>query len=227
VLIGGLQPSSFVDYPGELAAVVFTHGCNLACGYCHNPQLVRGRPAQVLAVDEVLRWLEQRQGLLGAVVITGGEPTLQSGLDEFCLALRQQGFRVKLDTNGTRPEVLGHLLGQGLIDHVAMDLKDEPEGYAVLTGIQPGPAVLREAIATILAASCGHEFRTTVVHPRHDRARLLRMAELLRGAQQWWLQRYRPDCRLDPGFDGQPPDPAWLEAMAAEIGSVGVPCALR
>lgn len=228
MLIGGLHRCSFIDYPGILSAVVFVHGCNLRCGYCHNPGLVEGKPAEKLTEDEVLGFLESRRGQLEGVVITGGEPTLQHGLPAFAARVRGLGFKVKLDTNGTNPEVLEQLLAAGLLDYVAMDLKDVPEQYPAFCGLRTPPERIRRSIGLILDSKIDHEFRTTVVAPHHDQARLAEMACAIEGAQRWVLQQFRPGKTLEPEAAFQIPDAAFLQAVATETQErSGLRCSWR
>jgi len=227
MLIGGLQRTSFIDYPGMVSAVVFLHGCNLRCGYCHNPTLIEGKPVERLAQEELLAFLTSRRGQLEGVVITGGEPTLQPKLRGFIEAVRGLGFKVKLDTNGTNPDVLGELLEAKLLDYVAMDLKDLPEGYPELCGMRASPEVVRRSIRLIVDSEVDHEFRTTVVSPHHDKQRLFQMAEVIEGARHWVLQRFRPGRTLSPDAEFQAPDAAFLAQMATDVQSRGLRCSWR
>jgi len=228
VIIAGLCRCSFIDFPGTLSAVLFVHGCNLRCAYCHNPSLLGGPARQRLDDHEVLSFLASRRGQLGGVVITGGEPTLADELRAFIQQARALGFKVKLDTNGTLPDVIEELLGDGLLDFVAMDLKDLPEAYPVLCRTRVDPQVIRRSIRAILTARIEHEFRTTVVTPHHDIKRLLGMASDLEGARSWVLQQYRPGSTLMPDPPFVPPDAIFLRAMASRLSSeVGLVCSCR
>lgn len=227
MLIAGMVRCSFIDYPGRPAAVLFLHGCNLRCPYCHNPDLVTGMPSRWLELTTVMDFLATRRGQLGGVVVTGGEPTLHRDLNVLLGAIRALEFPIKLDTNGSRPQVLRSLLANGLLDYIAMDLKDEPDDPCPSTGRVIPAHHVRASIACIRDSGLDHEFRTTVHTPRHDRARLLRMASELHGGRRWWLQRYRPARTLDPTFTGQSPDPALLTAVAAAVSAEGLPTAWR
>lgn len=137
--IGGLQKFSLLDYPGKISAVVFTQGCNFRCPYCHNPELVDpARYQECLPEEEIFSFLETRRGKLEAVTVTGGEPTLQKSLAPFLRRIKDMGFLVKLDTNGSRPDVLEELLRQKLIDYIAMDIKAPLEKYEAVTGWKEG-----------------------------------------------------------------------------------------
>lgn len=227
LVIGGIQPCSFVDYPGELAAVLFLHGCNLRCAWCHNPELVTGRARQAVALDEVMDLLRRRRSRLGAVVVTGGEPCVHPELPALLAGIRELGYRVKLDTNGTRPGRLAALLTARLVDYIAMDLKDIPEAYATVGSNARGGRV-RRSIGLLVTTDLAHEFRTTVHLPHFDAGRLQLMADALAGCQRWYLQGYRePARRLDPAAECRPPPRELLEAWARAVRDRGVSCAVR
>ncbi len=230
LLLGGMEQCSFIDFPGLLSAVVFARGCNLRCAYCHNPQLLEARRAPGDAdAEEVLAFLETRRGLLGGVVVSGGEPTLQpEALKAFLRRARALGFKAKLDTNGTRPELLAQLLEADLVDYVALDFKDLPEGYADLCGLREPPAVIGASLAVLRRAGKPYELRTTVAWPRHGEARLRAMAGLLACGERWFLQRYRPGQVLDPTAGFTAPDTEALRQMAERFsGEFGIACAAR
>jgi pyruvate formate lyase activating enzyme len=228
MILGGLQPCSFIDYPGRLAAVAFTRGCNLRCPYCHNPGLVAPPWPGAVEEGEVLALLAARRGKLDGLVVTGGEPTLQPDLLPFLRRVKSLGFAVKLDTNGTRPDVLRDLLTARLLDYVAMDLKDEPERYPEWLGDGGDPEALRRSIALLASSGVDHELRTTVVLPRHDPARLARMARVAAPAGRWVLQAYRPAAVLGPAAFCQPPTAEPLAQLAARLRSTeGVRCVVR
>lgn len=163
--IKGWARSSLIDYPGRIAAVLFTNGCNLRCPMCHNGDLVcQTESLPSLDVDEIMAFLARRAGRLTGVVITGGEPTLHPRLPDFIAQVRQLGYAIKLDTNGTRPERVSALLDRGLVDDVAMDVKAPPDKYATLAGVRDfDPTTIAQSMALISAAPVRAEFRTTVV----------------------------------------------------------------
>lgn len=231
LLIGGIEPCSLVDFPGRLAAVVFCHGCQLRCGYCHNPDLVTTACRRPIPVEALWSLLERRRGQLGGVVLSGGEPTLQVDL-EACLArCGELGYARKLDTNGLRPRRLARLLAAGLVDYVALDLKDLPEAYVRLAPAGGDGAQLarriRASIAALLTAGVDHEVRTTVCAPGHDRPRLRAMADELRGIRRWMLQPFRPGRTLDPLCASVAPDPALREQVVADAARIGLTAAWR
>lgn len=227
MLIAGLAPCSFVDYPGRPAGVIFLHGCNLRCGYCHNPDLVSGPPHARFQEAELLAFLERRRGRLGGVVVTGGEPTVHRGLAGMLRRIRALGFPIKLDTNGTHPDRLRALLDEDLIDYVAMDLKEDPERPCGLIGRLVAAESIQASLATLRASGVDHEVRTTVISPFHDRDHLLRLAAHVQGTRRWWLQRYRPGTTLSPDFPGLPPETAWLDGICADLRALGLTVAWR
>ncbi|MCS7315593.1 MAG: anaerobic ribonucleoside-triphosphate reductase activating protein [Bryobacterales bacterium] len=162
--IGGYQPVSLSDYPGRIAAVVFTQGCNFRCPFCHNRRLWpdAAHPGQLLAEAEVLERLDRRRGKLDSVVISGGEPTLQPDLACFLSKVRRLGFAVKLDTNGSRPDVLRELLAARLLDFVAMDIKAPWHKYELLAGVAVNTTDIATSMQMLAASGIPHEFRTTV-----------------------------------------------------------------
>lgn len=160
--IGGLIKFTLIDFPGRPAAVIFTQGCNFRCRYCHNPELVYPHLfTEPVAEGEIDAFLKRRQGTLEGVVVSGGEPTLHDDLPAFLKKIKSMGYAVKLDTNGTRPEMLKKLIGEHLLDYIAMDLKAPLEKYALITGVEFNPAVLRESMDLICRSGLAYEFRTT------------------------------------------------------------------
>ena len=196
--IGGFMPFTLSDYPGLPAAVVFTQGCNFRCPFCHNGDLLSAvRPqSQLIPEETVFELLKKRGGRLQGVVITGGEPTLQPDLIPFMQKIREHGCRVKLDTNGSRPEVLEELLPQ--VDYVAMDVKFAPEEYEERTGFGRIEALSR-SIDLIRGTSVGYEFRTTVIDAWHNEDKMRAIGEWVRGARRHVLQGFVPHENLpDP-----------------------------
>lgn len=190
--IAGLQPTTLLDFPQHIAAIVFTPGCNMNCHYCHNAALLKPQANQgPHDTESILRWLMRRQGKLNGVVISGGEPTLQSGLDEFIRQVRDLGMAVKLDTNGTRPAVLKALLEEGLLDYVAMDMKAPEDRYQDICGVAVDVEAVQESMALLMENRVPYEFRTTFT-PLLSQDDVLRLASSLQGAQRWVLQQYRP-----------------------------------
>ena len=179
--IAGLQKMTLLDYPGKVACTVFLPGCNFRCPFCHNSQLLGGDAEAVMDDAGLLAFLQKRRGRLQGVCITGGEPTLHPELPALLQAVRELGYAVKLDTNGYRPEVLGALLNAGLLDYVAMDLKNGPEDYGETVGIAHADlAKIRESIGLLMASGTQFELRTTVVKPLHCAESITSMANWLR-----------------------------------------------
>ena len=190
--IGGLQKLTLLDYPGKVACTVFLSGCNLRCPYCHNPALVLPEPSNApgMPESEVFAILEQRNGKLDGICITGGEPTLQPELPGFLEKLRELGYAIKLDTNGTYPEMLKGLLRDGILDYVAMDIKNSPQRYAETCGGADVLSKVRESADLLLDSSIEYEFRTTVCKPLHTEKEMEEIGHWLRGAKRYFLQPF-------------------------------------
>lgn len=159
--VGGWHPASFVDYPGRVAAVIFLQGCNFCCPYCHNPQLIPLGQTGCLAPAKILDHLARRRGKLDGVTLSGGEPTLQAALPLLCEELHNLGYPVKLDTNGSNPDMLAELLSAGLVDYLAMDLKAPLERYAELAGTRVDVNAIRCSMHLVSSSGVKHHFRTT------------------------------------------------------------------
>ena len=190
--ISGLQKLTLLDYPGLLACTVFLPGCNLRCPFCHNADLVlpeRMEPPQ-LTVEYLLEFLESRKGKLDGVCITGGEPTLHRDLPRLLETIKTMGFRIKLDTNGTNPQVLRQLLEANLPDYVAMDIKNSPDRYAETCGGVDVLEHIRESAALLMENGVEYEFRTTVCNPLHTPDDLAAIGRWLTGAKQYFLQQF-------------------------------------
>jgi pyruvate formate lyase activating enzyme len=198
--IGGLHKLSLSDYPGKVAAVVFTQGCNFKCPWCHNASLVSVNvPNDSLIPEEkVFEFLENRRSHLDVVVVTGGEPTIQPDLPEFIHRIITMGFLVKLDTNGSRPKVLRKLLKQKLIDYVAMDIKAPLDIYDRLTGVQTPIDRIKKSIELIASSGITHVFRTTVVKSLLLPQDLRPIQKLIPPGSMYLLQKFRPEYALDP-----------------------------
>ena len=179
--IVGLQKLTLLDYPGQVACTVFLGGCNFRCPFCHNGQLLENAPA-VMSPEELLIFLQGRRGILDGVCITGGEPTLNPELPWLLRRIRELGYLIKLDTNGYRPDVLKALVGEGLVDYVAMDVKNSPDCYGETTGLKNIHLErIEESIDFLLNDSVDYELRTTLAMPLHSEASIRDMAA--------WLQK--------------------------------------
>jgi len=196
MIIGGIQWTTLLDYPGHVAATVFTAGCGFRCPFCHNPELVL--PEQIRAAsypleDAFFGELERRRGFLDAVVISGGEPTIQADLGDVAARIRHLGMRIKLDTNGSRPDVIERLLDRGAVDYVAMDVKAPWDRYSELTGVDVDTGAIRRTVDLLREAAPQYEFRTTAA-PGLDTEDLLRIGVQLDTADEYWLQCFqRPE----------------------------------
>lgn len=201
VPIGGVQKLSLVDYPGQVAAALFTVGCNMRCGYCHNPELVLPeRLAPSIPVDEVLAFLRSRIGKLDGVVISGGEPTIHDDLPMLTRQIKAMGYRVKLDTNGTRPAMVRAMMNEELLDFVAMDIKGPLEKYVAIAARPIDLAAIQETIRLVIDSGIDHEFRTTIVKGQLEVADFERVGQLVQGARRFALQHFRPGTVLSPQF---------------------------
>lgn len=222
----GLQKLTLLDYPGKLACTVFFPGCNLRCPFCHNASLVLPhRQTPVIPQEELLEFLQGRKGKLDGVCITGGEPTLHHDLPVLLTAIKELGYSVKLDTNGTRPDVLKSLLEQKLLDYVAMDIKNSPEKYSLTCGgIDVLPQV-RESVLLLEQSAVEHEFRTTVLHPCHTPEDLAAIGQWLSGTKHYFIQQF-----VDSGDllgEGQPLSPEELQALLQAVQPYIPAAALR
>lgn len=216
MLICGLNKTTLLDYPEHVAATLFTGGCNFRCPFCHNRDLVLApEGAQHIPEEEIWRFLEKRKGVLQGVCITGGEPTLCQDLQDFIRKVKELGYRVKLDTNGYRPQVLKALLEEGLLDYVAMDIKASKENYAKVIGLgeQGGSdkaaqkhafdiKKVEESVELLKNSGIPYEFRTTVVKGLHTPEEFEEIGKWLQGARAYYLQAYREDANvICPGFE--------------------------
>ena len=220
MLIAGFQKTSFVDYPGQPCAVVFTPYCNMNCVYCHNAHIIK-RDAPLMPEEPVLEYLEKRAGLLSAVVISGGEPTLQQNLEAFILRVKTLGYKGKLDTNGTKPQVLLTLLGKNLLDYIAMDVKAPADKYDDIACANVDMDSIRRSITVIRNSGIPHEFRMTYA-PQLSQEDALEAARMVSGCDRFYLQQYRPRNEQDP-LAHAPTDVLKAgEAIAREIGNCTV-----
>ncbi|MDQ2086609.1 anaerobic ribonucleoside-triphosphate reductase activating protein [Herbivorax sp. ANBcel31] len=189
--IAGLQKNSFVDYPGNLCAVVFTQGCNMNCFYCHNKPLIDNEKRnENISSEDVLEFLKKRRSFLDAVVISGGEPTMQKDLENFIKEVKKLKFKVKLDTNGTNPEVIESLISKRLIDYVAMDIKAPFKRYQEFCGAKTDINRIKKSIDILMQDIIDYEFRTTFA-PGLGFGDVLNMCNEIKGAKSYILQKCR------------------------------------
>lgn len=192
-MIHGFNKTTLLDYPGHLAATIFLGGCNFRCPFCHNASLVLAPNSQpIISKEEVLSTLRKRIGILEGVCITGGEPSLYPGLIDLIKEIKDLGFLVKLDTNGTNPNTIKYLLESNLIDYIAMDIKNCKEKYSLSSGIKNTVIdKISESISLLINSNIDYEFRTTVVKNLHDASDFIKIGEWIEGANAYFLQAYR------------------------------------
>lgn len=223
--IYGVQKLTLLDYPEKTACTLFSGGCNFRCPFCHNSDLVLG-VSLPCDTEELFAFLKKRAGLLDGVCITGGEPLLNEDIGDFIKKIRALGYQVKLDTNGSKPALLSALISDGLVDYVAMDIKNSPERYGETVGI---PCLdispILESISILLKNRVDYEFRTTLTRELHPIDAAIDVAELLRGAKRYFLQSYtESDKVLQKGL--QPPareqTEKWKEIISPYVNSINI-----
>lgn len=197
--IGGLQKVSLIDYPGKICAIIFTIGCNFHCPYCHNPELV-DETADELNEEDIFAFLERRKGLLDAVTITGGEPTLHADLIDVITRIKAMGFLVKLDTNGTHPDIVKRVQDEALVDYIAMDIKSPLRNYASTVARPVDVEAIAESINLIKNGPVPYEFRTTVVKALLTPDDIRGIGEDIAGAKTYYLQKFVSTKTLNPAF---------------------------
>ena len=198
MLIGGLQKTSLLDYPGKISAIVFTQGCNFRCPYCHNPELLKADGNTLnMSVPSVLDFLKTRTGKLDGVVITGGEPCLHADLPEFIKEIKQLGFLVKLDTNGSCPGLLKRLIKENLLDYIAMDIKAPPDKYPLIAGVKTDVEKIQQSAKLIMESKIDYEFRTTVLKSMLNFEDFEKIGSFIKGARRYYLQKFVPTKALD------------------------------
>ncbi|MGI6006994.1 MAG: anaerobic ribonucleoside-triphosphate reductase activating protein [Ruminococcus sp.] len=196
--IHGFQKLTLLDYPEKVACTLFTGGCNFRCPFCQNAGLVLSPDKEpVIEQEEIFSVLKKRQGILDGVCVTGGEPTLNDDLGAFLGEIKKLDYNVKLDTNGYRPEVLKELYQEGLIDYVAMDIKNCPDKYAETAGLKTVDLEkIRESVDFLINSSLEYEFRTTVCRELHQKADLSAIGKWLKGSRRYYLQAYRSSANV-------------------------------
>ncbi|HOS87860.1 MAG TPA: anaerobic ribonucleoside-triphosphate reductase activating protein [Candidatus Pacearchaeota archaeon] len=206
IIIGGLQKVTLVDYPGKVACTLFLTGCNFRCPFCYSKELVL--PEEIkkhpkLDLDYIFSFLKERQGLIDGVVLCGGESTIYSELPELCQKIKAMGFSVKLDTNGSHPEMLKKLIDNKLIDYIAMDIKAplEQEKYNQANGVNVSIKKIKESIDLIKKSGIDYEFRSTIVQGLHSEDDIIKMAQDIAPAEKYFLQQFRNEKgTLNPAF---------------------------
>ena len=224
-MISGLQKMTLLDFPGKVACTVFLKGCNYRCPFCHNSELFLGKPETLMDQESFLKFLRSRKGLLDGVCVSGGEPTLHPGLPELLRKIKELGYAIKLDTNGSRPEVLKALAQEGLLDHVAMDVKNSPSRYAQTAGVEHlDLSRLEESLRFLISGDLSYELRTTLVSQLHDEASIREMGQWLQDlvpgkkAKKLYLQSFVDrDTVVFAGFT--PPEPESVEKYKEILSS--------
>jgi len=206
MIISGIQKCTTLDFPQHLSCIVFTPGCNMRCHFCHNPEFVLPQKIREIKNSFIpeqifFTFLESRKNLLEGVVITGGEPTLMVDLLDFISKIKKMGFKVKLDSNGLRPDIFKKIIEDNLVDYIAMDVKASLEQYKKLTGSRVDVNKIKESIDLLKSQkNVLYEFRTTMIKDIHTQKEMLAIADLIQGGSQLHLQTFRPGNTLNPLF---------------------------
>lgn len=225
-VIAGLHRAGMLDWPGRVAATVFLGGCNLRCPFCHNPELI-GSPRRPQSADALFELVRERRAWLDGVVVTGGEASIHPELPSLLRALKREGMPVKLDTNGTRPDVLESLFDEGLVDFVALDVKATPDRYVRATGVADMWPAVDRSIALVLDSGVDHEFRTTCYPLAVGPDDPVRIAARLDGGRRYVLQQFRPQRTYDPAALSVRPHSSETLCRAAERCSSFLPTVVR
>lgn len=192
MIIKGLRPSTLIDYPGHIAAIIFTAGCTFRCSYCYNKKLVDDDPElEEISQEDILKFLDKRKILLDGVVITGGEPTIHPDLPSFISKIKEKGFLVKLDTNGTNPDMLKKLIDSHMVDYIAMDIKNSPEKYSETANRNIDMNKINKAIELIKNSGIDYEFRTTAAPGFISKEDFMKIGSWLHGAKKYCLQQFK------------------------------------
>jgi len=200
MVFGGFEKLTLIDYPGRVASMVYTIGCNMRCPYCHNPELVDETVETTYQEREILSFLEKRKNMLDGLVITGGEPTMHSDLLPFMKKVKGLGLRVKLDSNGTHPDVIARAIQEGMVDYIAMDIKSPLRNYSRTVGRPIDVDAIRKSIDIIMSSPIEYEFRTTVVKTLLSAEDIEEIGAEIHGAKRYYLQKFIPTKLLNPQF---------------------------
>ncbi len=208
MILKGLQKTTLIDFPGRVASTVFTFGCNFRCGFCHNPDLVNETGIPSIDEKELIDFFDSRKKWIQGVCITGGEPTLHPDLPDFARKLKEKGFEVKLDSNGSNPLMLKKLIEKNLVDYIAMDIKTSQEKYALLCNVPIDLDKINQSISLIKNSGKEYEFRTTVIPEFYSRQDALNIGKWLEGSKFYALQQYsNSGPLLNPEFKSRQPFP--------------------
>lgn len=229
--IGGLQKTTLIDFPGRLACTVFLCGCNFRCPWCYSSELVlpeRIKLQPKISEKEVFAFLNERKGLLEGVVVCGGEPTVNKDLPDFVKKIKKLGFLVKLDTNGSNPQMLKNLIDKKLVDYVAMDIKGPKEKYSECAGLKVDLRKIQRSIDILKRGKIDSEFRSTIVPSLHKKEDVIAMAKWIGRGKRYYLQNFRPEKTLAPEFEKIKPYPQeYLLEIQKAISPFFETCQLR
>lgn len=212
--IGGIQKLTLIDYPGFTACIVFLSGCNFRCPWCHSPELVIPEVISdhpEISEKEILSFLDKRKGLLDGVVVCGGEPTVNRDLPQLLKKIKDIGFKIKLDTNGSNPAMLGDLISRKLIDYIAMDIKapfsslKDTQKYTKIVGVKIKLKEIKDSIKIIKVSGIDYEFRTTVIPSLHTKEDIKAIAKMISPAKKYFIQRFRPNKNINSYFHNLSP----------------------
>jgi pyruvate formate lyase activating enzyme len=232
--IAGIHYNSLIDYPGKISAIIFTPGCNMDCFYCHNKVLINPENNNnYYDINETLAQLKRRKKLLDAVVISGGEPTLHLGIEKYITQIKNIGYLVKLDTNGTNPDVIRNLVNKKLVNYIAMDIKAPFERYEEISGTSLNIEKIKESISFLMEDNVSYEFRTTVA-PTLEKEDIISIANSISGAERYILQQYRKpeilksnNSCIDIRLMKPPHSPEYLNSILDEIRPLVNECQVR
>ncbi len=206
MLIAGIHTLTLLDYPGKIACIIFTAGCNFRCGFCHNPQFVLPEEIQkyqasgLIPEEKIFSFLESRRGLLDGVVISGGEPTIHPNLPKFLKRIKNLGFLVKLDTNGTNPDSLNNIINSKNVDYIAMDIKSSLKKYSQIVECEIDKEAIKKSRNLIMSSGIDYEFRTTVLSEFHDESEIEEIAKFCKDAKKFTIQNFRNQKVLNPEY---------------------------
>lgn len=218
--ISGLQKLTLLDFPGVVACIIFTKGCNFRCPFCHNASLVQGENTDEITEEELFHFLEERKNILDGVVITGGEPLIHSDIVEFIKKIKALGYAVKLDTNGTNPQKMQALIDLQLVDYIAMDIKNSKEEYNKACGVDGFLDAITKSVNILLNGSVDYEFRTTVVDGIHTKESIVALARQIKGAKRYFLQQYKNSGDVLNPVGLSSPTEEEMQALLAEISPI-------
>ena len=226
--IGGFQKTTLLDYPGHVSAIIWTVGCNFRCPFCYNTNLVK-EESELFSEEEILDFLEKRKGFVEALTISGGEPFLQPDLKEFCKKVKDLGYKIKIDTNGTFPEKLKEMIDEKLVDYVSMDIKAPKEKYNELSGVNPDIEKIEQSISILKNSEVDYEFKTTVVPDFLDKEDIIKTSKWIKDSKKYYIQQFKNDIPvISKELENLTPYSAeYLEDILNEVKPYFKECKLR